>query len=98
MDTILLATMILLTPFMGMWAFILSESKAEGPSPEDIQDLPIGYLMQKAVQGCALTPEQEAISALNRIRDILLRPEGQSLEEREIANQSASLRTVEDYR
>jgi len=83
MDTILLATMILLTPLTGIWAFILSESRAAGPSPEDIQ---------------ALTPEQEAVSALNRIREILLPPEGQSPVEIGLANESASLRTAEEYR
>jgi hypothetical protein len=86
MDTVLLVTMILLTPLTGIWAFILSESKVKGPSPEDVQDLRVDYLMQKAVPGCAQTPEQEAVSAaLKRISDILLRPEGQLLEKREVA-------------
>jgi hypothetical protein len=51
MDTILLVTMILLTPLTGIWAFILSESKVKGPMPEEIQDLRVDYLMQKAVPG-----------------------------------------------
>jgi hypothetical protein len=85
MDTILLVTMILLTPLTGIWAFILSESRVEGTSPEDIQDLGIDDQMQKDVPGYAPTPEQEAVSALNRIWDIWLRPEGQLLEKKGVA-------------
>jgi len=97
MDTILLVTMILLTPLTGMWAFILSENRSADPFPEDIQDLRIDYLIQKAAQGCTPTPEQEAASALKRIWDSLLRPEGQLLEKGGRL-EHGKLRTAENHR
>ena len=87
MDTILLATMILLAPLAGMWAFVLSKGRGAGPSPEDFPDLRIDDLMRKAARGGIQTPEEEAVSALNRIWNILLRPE-----------ERGRLGTAEDYR
>jgi hypothetical protein len=50
---------------MSIWAFILSLSRSAEPISEDI---PVS-------RDRTPTPEQEAISALNRIWDILLKPE-----------------------
>jgi len=60
MDTTLIVTMILLTPLSGMWAFILSESRAADLSHEEIPDLNIDYQIEKAAHVGMLTPEQES--------------------------------------
>jgi hypothetical protein len=73
MDTIL-ATMILMTPLTSIWAFILSETRTiKQFSKEGIQ-LGTEYLTRQASPDCMQTPDQEAVSALNRIWDSLLRP------------------------